>query len=165
MDLTAVGAAVSSLRAAGDIAKGLISLHTMAEVQAKAIELNGKIIDAQHKIFEANAAQTALVDRVRELEGQIARMKDWDAQQERYQLARPYTGVPAYALKKAMSNGEAAHYLCANCFQSGKRSFLQHGKDKIGFVTLACAACKFEGRTEWRGVGADKYAEEITQTE
>lgn len=160
MDIASIGAAVTSLRAAGDIAKGLISLKTMAEVQSKAIELNEKIIDAQHRIFEANSAQTALVERVRELEGQIADMKNWDAQKERYQLVTPYTGIPVYALKKAMSNGEAAHYLCANCFQNGKRAFLQHGMTKDGWVTIVCSACRSEGRTSWRGVGPDMYAEE-----
>jgi len=36
MDIAAIGSAVTSLRVAGEIAKGLISLNTMAEVQAKA---------------------------------------------------------------------------------------------------------------------------------
>lgn len=160
MDIASIGTAVSSLRAAGDIAKGLISLKTMAEVQAKAIELNEKIIDAQHRIFEANATQTALIDRIRELEGQVAKMKDWDAQKERYQLKTPHPGIAVYALKKAMSNGETAHYLCANCFQNGKRSFLQYG-DREGWVTIVCSACRSEHRTRWRGLGPHKYAEDI----
>jgi hypothetical protein len=76
MDIASIVGAVNSLKVAGDIAKGLISLNTMAEVQSKAIELNQKIIDAQHQIFAANAAQTELVERIRELEGQVTRMKD-----------------------------------------------------------------------------------------
>jgi hypothetical protein len=61
----------------------------MAEVQSKAIELNQKIIDAQHQIFAANASQTTVVERARELEGQVARMKDWDTQK----AATAYRGV------------------------------------------------------------------------
>jgi hypothetical protein len=106
MDIGSIAAAVNSLRTAGDIAKGLISLNTMTEVQSMAIELNQKIIEAQHQIFAANAAQTALVERIRDLEGHIARMKDWDAQKQRYQLVTPYSGIPVYALKKSMSEGE-----------------------------------------------------------
>ena len=40
MDLGSITAAFSSLRVAGDIAKGLINLHETVEIQAKAIELN-----------------------------------------------------------------------------------------------------------------------------
>ena len=37
IDMGSISSAVGSLKVAGDIAKGLISLNTMAEVQAKAI--------------------------------------------------------------------------------------------------------------------------------
>jgi hypothetical protein len=164
MDMGSIAAALGSLKAAGDIAKALISLKTMTEVQSMAIELNTKIIDAQHQIFSANTAQAALVERIRELEGQIARMKDWDAQKQRYQLVIPYSGIPVYALKKSMSDGENPHYLCANCFEGGKRSFLQHVTKQSGFITIACSTCRFEGHTRWRGIGPDKYAEDVTET-
>jgi hypothetical protein len=161
MDMTSIAAAASSIKALGDIAKGLMSLHTMTEVQSVAVELNGKILDAYHQIFAANEAQSELVERVRELESQVARMKDWDAQKERYQLVTPFAGIPVYALKKAVSGGEAPHYLCANCFQKGQRAFIHHSKNKVGFVTLVCSACRFEGLTNWRGVHPDNYAEDV----
>lgn len=136
MDMGSISAAVTSLRIAGDIAKGLVSLHTMAEVQSKAIELNQQIIDAQQQIFTANAAQTALVERVRDLEGQIARMEDWDAQKQRYKLAAPFAGCMVYALQKSMSDGEPPHYLCTSCFQKAQRSILQ-GKEAGGGMSRA----------------------------
>lgn len=98
----------------------MISLKTMAEVQAKAIELNAKILSAQHELFAANAAQSQFIERIRELEEQIANKEAWNAQKQRYRLATPYSGVTAFALQKAMSNGEPPHYVCANCFQGGK---------------------------------------------
>jgi|SRR3990167_733995 len=161
IDLGQIAAAVGSLKAAGDIAQGLISLKTMADVQAVSIKLNQQLIAAQHQIFAANAAQTALVERVRELEGQIAAMKDWDAQKQRYQMVVPFSGCTVYALKQSMSEGEAAHYLCANCFQSGKRSFLQAVKSKDHWVHYVCAACKAEMDTGYRGVGPASYAEAV----
>jgi hypothetical protein len=165
MDLAAVGAAVSSLRAAGDIAKGLISLHTMAEVQAKAIELNEKIIDAQHRIFETNAAQSELIERVRELEGQIARMKDWDAQRQRYKLAAPFAGCMVYAVQKAMSEGEPAHYLCAACFKKGKPSVLQSIEGSRGKggarSSFYCRDCGSEAFTGYGNAVAPQYFEDI----
>lgn len=165
MDFGQIAGAVSSLKVAGDIAKGLMSLHTMAEVQSKAIELNEKIIAAQHQIYEANAAQTTLIERVRELEGQIAAMKNWDAEKQRYKLATPYSGVTVYALQKSMSDGEPPHYVCANCFQNRKRAILANTVAKDGFVAIVCAACKFVAQTRARGLGPAKYAEEITGPE
>ena len=162
MDLGQITSAVSSLKVAGDIAVGLINLKTMAEVQSKAIELNQKIIAAQHDIFAANAAQTALIERVRELEKQIAEMKAWEGQKQRYKLAIPSSGATVYALRKSMSNGEPPHYLCTNCFQAGKPSILQNLKDKEGWHVLVCANCKAIVRTPYRGSSPAKYAEEIT---
>jgi cellobiose-specific phosphotransferase system component IIA len=89
-------AAVNSLKALADISKGLMSLHTMAEVQGKAIELNQVILDAQQSLFAAHSAQTSLVDEVRDLKGQIAAMKNWDAEKQRYQMATPYSGVTVF---------------------------------------------------------------------
>jgi hypothetical protein len=162
MDISSIAGAVSALKGASDIAKGLMSLHTMAEVQSKAIELNQALIDAQHQIFAANAAQTTMVDRVRKLESEIAAMKDWDAEKQRYKMAVPYSGVTAFAVKKDMSNGEPPHYLCANCFQSGKKSFLAQSAMKDGFVAILCSECKFTAQTRFRGVGPAQYAEEVT---
>lgn len=163
MDMGSISAAVTSLKVAGDIAKGLVSLHTMAEVQSKAIELGQKIIDAQHQIFTANTAQTALVERVRELEGQLTRMKDWDTQKQRYKLAAPFPGCMVYALQKSMSEGQTAHYLCASCFQKGEPSILQ-GKEGGGGMARAayfCPVCKSAALTQWMDVEAPKYFEDI----
>jgi hypothetical protein len=163
MDVGTISAAVTSLRVASDIAKGLISLHTMTEVQSKAIELNQAIIDAQHRIFEANASQTALIDRIRELEGQVARMKDWDAQKQRYKLKHPQNGGLVYALQKAMSNSEPPHYICTSCFERGERSILQEVLPKKDEYSAAwgCSRCKALAPTGYRNVPEPQYAEEI----
>jgi len=161
VDMGSIAAAVSSLKVAGDIAVGLVNLKTMAEVQSKAIELNQKIISAQHDIFAANAAQTALVERVRELEKQIAEMKAWEGQKQRYKLARPFAGLTVYALQKSMSNGEPPHYLCTNCFHSGKPSILQNAQPKDGWTLFRCQVCKSEGPTGYRGSVPAEYAEDI----
>jgi hypothetical protein len=165
MDFGSITAAVGSLKAAGEIAKGLIGLKSDAEVQAKAIELNQKIIDAQHQIFEANAAQSSLLERLRDLEGQLARMHDWDAQKQRYRLAAPFSGCMVYALQKSMSDDETAHYLCTACFQKGQRSILQgkqtHGPGRPSAVYY-CPSCKSDAKTQWTNVTPPQYFEEIT---
>lgn len=166
MDIGSIAAAVNSLKVAGDIAKGLLSLHTAAEVQSKAVELNQQIIEAQHQIFAANAAQTALFERIRDLEGQLARMKDWEAQKQRYVLAAPFAGCMVYALKKDMSNGEPAHYLCVACFQKGERSILQGmeqpgGGRRSAYYLCPRRECGSQAVTQWSNVSPPEYFEDI----
>jgi predicted SprT family Zn-dependent metalloprotease len=162
MDIGSITAAVGSLKAAGDIARGLISLKTMSEVQAKAIELNEKIIDAQHQIFTANVAHSELAERVRELESQLARMNDWEAQKLRYKLAAPFPGCMVYALQKSVSDGQTPHYLCTSCFQKGQPSILQ-GKEQRGGGTAYyyCPTCKSDAITSWSNVTPPQYFEDI----
>jgi Zn finger protein HypA/HybF involved in hydrogenase expression len=161
MDISSIAGAVGAIKGAADIAKGLLSIHTTTEIQAKVIELNQVLIDAQHQIFAANTAQSAMVERVRQLEGQIAAMENWNAEKQRYQLASPHTGAMVQALKKAMSNGEIAHYLCANCFQRGRKSVLSIGNDKDRWTFWGCPECKSKALTGYAGADTAKYAEDI----
>jgi len=166
MDMGSITAAVGSLKAAGEIAKGLINLKTTTDVQAKAIELNQKIIDAQHQIFAANAAQSNLVEQIRELESQMTRMIDWAAQKQRYKLAAPFIGCMVYALQKSMSEGETPHYLCTSCFQKGQPSILQgkEGRQGLGIrAVYYCPVCKSEAMTGWNNVSPPQYFEDIKQ--
>ena len=166
MDMGQIASAVSSLKVAGDLAVGLVNLKTMAEVQAKAIELNQKIISAQHDIFAANATQSVLIERVRELEGQIAVMKAWDTEKQRYKLASPETGALVYALQRVMSNGEPPHYLCANCFKQGRPSILNDlPKAKERWHYWICPNCESASPTGYSGPCPPKYAEDIPSSQ
>lgn len=155
-------AATNSLKVAGQIAIGLMNLKSTTEVQAKAIELNQQILAAQHELFAANASQSALVERIRELERQVMQMKDWEAQKQRYQLKAPFARSLVYALQKAMSNGEPPHYLCTRCYEDGKRSILQNALSSQ-WTVFACSICKTQVHTGWLGQIPAKYAEEIQQ--
>jgi hypothetical protein len=168
MDMGSISAAVTSLRLAGDIAKGLISLKTTAEVQTKAIELGQQIIDAQQQVFAFNAERATLLERIRELEDQVERMKDWETQKQRYKLVAPFPGCMVYALQKSMSEGEPPHYLCASCFQEGARSILQgsmgrHTKEGWDFSKYRCPRpnCNSEAKTGVITVVAPQYLEDI----
>jgi hypothetical protein len=56
--------------------------------------------------MEAVAAQSALLDRVRHLEEEKAKLEAWEAEKQRYELANPERGFYAYILKPGMENGE-----------------------------------------------------------
>ena len=124
-DVTAIAAALTSFNTLKNIAQSMISLRDAQAFQAKILEFNGQLIDAQTKIFAVNEERSTLIERVRELESEITRMKDWETEKNRYQLVTPYVGCLVYALKKSMSNGQPPHYICTQCYENGKRSILQ----------------------------------------
>lgn len=112
---------------------------------------NGAVIELQEKILAARELQTALLEQVGELEKEVARLKDWEADKKRYQLADIGNGVVGLALKPAMNNGEPIHYLCADCAAKGQKSYLQPHMRGSYYEQYKCNGCGFE-------IGIDKGA-------
>jgi hypothetical protein len=81
-----IAEAVTSLKTASDIAKTLIGLHDSHAIQAKVVELNGIIISAQTSAIAAQSNQFTLLQRIGELEKEIANLEAWTAEKERYEL-------------------------------------------------------------------------------
>lgn len=167
MPISEIMTAWQSLKVAGDLAKGLIDLKTMAEIQTNTAELNQKILAAQGDLFAANATHAALIEEVGELKERLLRMENWDAQKKRYRLVAVSAGTAAYALKKSMSDGEPPHYLCTNCYENGKRSILNAGHSMRALggytVVLICTVptCKVIIDTGALSISVAKYAEDF----
>lgn len=126
-----IGAGITSLKAALDITKGLSAVNTQVSINDVRISLQEHILNAQLALAAANEAQATAAQRVRELEQEIVRLKESSTEKGRYQLHDLGRGAVAYMLKPGMDNGEAAHWLCANCFNQGRKAFLQFkGQDK-----------------------------------
>ena len=102
MDTGMIQGTIAGLKLAGDIAKGLLDLKSLTDVQGKVIELQSTILSAQSSALSANAAQSAMVDEIGALKEEIARIKAWESQKKRYQLERIWdNGAVAYALKES----------------------------------------------------------------
>jgi hypothetical protein len=144
-DMSAIAAIVGSLNSAKEIAKSFVGLRDAAVIQTKVIELQTAILSAQKSAFSANAAQTALLEQVRQLKEEVARLKAWETEKQRYQLTELTPGVMAYALKEEMRAGEPTHYLCANCYQNGEKAFLQQETRTPGMARVqVCHKCGSE---------------------
>lgn len=87
-----VYAGLSAFKAMFDLAKGLKDINDATIRNAAFIELQEKILGAQE-------AQTSLIQRIGELEKEVADSKSWEAQKQRYQLKRYDPGVFFYVLK------------------------------------------------------------------
>src|SRR5580700_4098699 len=97
-----VFAGLGALKTAFDIAKGLKDIDDAARRNAAVIELQEKIISAQQ-------SHSALVERVHDLEGEVAGFEKWEAEKQRYTLTDFGGNSFAYALKPETANGEPPH--------------------------------------------------------
>lgn len=165
VDLTLIQGAVSSLKTAGDIAKGFLQLKSLAELQGRVIELQSAILSAQTNALAAQSDQFAMLEEMRALKAEIAQVKAWEAYKQRYQLVSPFQGTAVYALRKSMSDGEPPHYICTNCYENGKRSILQCKETRTGdyLAVFACPnpACKAEVKSRYANCIVAEYAENV----
>ncbi len=147
-DLSAIAAALSSLNALKDIAQAMIGLRDAQALQAKVIEFNNAIIEAQTKIFLVNEERTALLERISNLEKEVTDLEAWEATKDRYELKRTSGGGLVWSLKAEAQRSEAPHQICTNCYEKRKRSILQpKGRSGVAMTTpakLYCPACKAE---------------------
>lgn len=103
-------------------------------------------IDLQEKILSSQVAQAALIEQVSDLEKEVARLKAWDADKQRYKLTVMAPGVLAYTLIEDMQNGEPPHSLCGSCFQAGHKSLLVSSTFSPGRChVLVCNDCGWCG--------------------
>ena len=101
-------------------------------------------------IVRKNVAKESTIatdERVREAEAEVARLKAWEREKDRYRLVRWEYGAFAYILKDAEAGGEPPHALCATCYQRGIKSLLQfNGEMQIFKQAWDCPSCKFSLR-------------------
>jgi hypothetical protein len=142
-DLAAIAGLMATVRNLKDLVASMVHARDTAVLRAKVGEFNERLIDAQQDIFAIQQDRAALVERVTELVGQIAKLEAWQTEKERYEL-KDLTGgrVFAYALKEAMTGGEPAHPICAHCYQAGSKSILQRvRRSPYPADVLTCPAC------------------------
>ena len=148
MDLASITAAASSLKIAGDIAKGLLDLKVSADVQRKVIDLQCEILAAQSSALAAHSEQFSMLEEIRSLKEEVARVKAWKETKQRYQLHEPMRGTFVYALKEEGESAEPAHWICATCYENSKRSILQLKSTSHHNNRYFCPSCGTEIRSQ-----------------
>jgi len=156
VDMMTLQGAITSLKTAADIAKGIFDLKSMADVQGKVIELQSTILTAQSSALAAQSEQSVMVQRIRDLEEEIAHIKAWEETKQRYQLISPWKGCHVYALKESSKGPEPPHWICTQCYEDGKKPIFQNAQryEHRIFRTIKCSRCNLEidihGETERR---------------
>lgn len=121
-----------------DLARGFFSLKSEAEK-------NAAILSIQREALDLQESYSAALKRVDQLEQEIVRLKNWEAEKQTYELADAGQGTIAYRHKAGMESGEVPHWLCPTCYQKGDKNPLQPetrfpGRNEF----LCCQACKTE---------------------
>jgi hypothetical protein len=135
-------AGLSAFKTMFDMAKALQGIHDATARDRAVIEL-------QKEILAAQAAQTALLQRVGELEKQVAGFETWETEKQRYELKKFGNGF-AFVLKADAQPSETPHEICANCYSRGKKSFLAKRPSNLASQTLGtnrayrCPECRAE---------------------
>lgn len=156
MDL--IGGALAHVQVASQIVQGMLSLKTDAAVSAKALELNRVLIELTEQIFACQAQIAALISRESELKAEVANLKDWSHDKERYELCEIVPGTLAYRVQPGMQGAEPMHYLCPRCYQQHIKSILQDGGIKDHRHYLQCPECQ----TVFPGARISERAEVMT---
>lgn len=108
------------------------------------IELQGVILTAQSSALATQSDQFTLLERIRELEQQMADSETWKAEKQKYELREFAPGIYALSLKETERGGEPAHRLCARCFEHRKKSILQKEREWDFGRLLKCHECGSE---------------------
>lgn len=145
MDIGTAQAAISGLKSVSDLAKSLLELNSIAEVKSRVIDLQNLILNAQSSALALQADLVAAADENRKLSAQIATMRNWEVERERYKLISPEVGVFVYALRASMSNGQPPHWICTHCYERGVKGIL----GPVYHISprgcgLLCPACRSE---------------------
>jgi hypothetical protein len=144
-DMTAVAQALGAFKALKDIAEAMIGLRDASAFRERQIEFQGKIIEAQSALSALQDERATLIEAIRQREEEIARLKAWDAEKQKYELKDVGHGAFAYVRKPDAEPSEPPHWLCTNCYTEGKKSlFLRTGKSFSWHAIWACPSCAAE---------------------
>ncbi len=129
-EIQAVAATLISLQTASNMVKTFLDVRGAINEQEKIFELQRVILAAHQSALTAQEAQSALSQRIRDLEKKITDFETWDSEKERYHLIKD-GAVFAYALKEDTKETEPPHLLCAKCYEHRIKSILQETPKSI----------------------------------
>jgi hypothetical protein len=147
-DISAIDGLTTSLRAAAEITKAMkdVSDASDASVIRTIYELTREIMSAHSCALAVQSEQLELLQSKRELDEEVARLKAWNTEKYRYELRSVGPGANAYVLKESMRGSEPIHWICANCFQDGKKRFLSENHSDLHHVYHKCHECSYKIR-------------------
>ena len=147
-EIKAVAATLASLQTAGNMVNSFLGVRGAIQEQGKIFELQRVILDARQSALDTQATQTALLQRIVDLETKIASFDKWERESENYTLTNVGTNsiqIFAYAYTPKAESAKPFHLLCAKCYQHRTPSILQVTHEtKTAPRVHFCPECKTE---------------------
>jgi hypothetical protein len=150
LDAQAFAGMLQSFQAITNIAKSLIGMHDVAVIRERVSKLQAEILSAQTSALAFQTEYAKTFERIRELEKEVADLKAWDVEKQRYELGglRPQDRVLGPLSEPRVfgytPKGEAnpSYALCPNCFEDRVKSVLQKERRTPGMAeVLFCHRC------------------------
>ena len=92
-------------------------------------EVSSQLLKLQSFLEVTNKTHSAHLEHIRQLEAEIAQLKDWTKEKKLYELRQEKGSrggtFPMYSLRdELVEQGEEPHHICAECYENGKKSIL-----------------------------------------
>jgi hypothetical protein len=141
---------MAPLSAAGEGLQKLIETRDLVKFGDTFRKLHGEVLAAMQGAIAASTREAALLDRVSQLEKEMARFETWEDEKKRYELKEFGKGAFAYSLKAEAQGAEPMHQICPTCYENRRKSILQivpgnNVRTNLGIKSVhRCPACKTE---------------------
>lgn len=128
----------------GKLKQDIEHLKAIGETSSKTLEVTQIAIQLQGLVLSLQSDLLALQSSKANLEAEISQLRKFEVEKDQYSPFQFATGAFVYRSNKSIANehGETVfHYLCANCFNQGKKSVLQPSQMEGCFEMLSCHHC------------------------
>lgn len=133
---------MSPLNAAGQGIEKLIETRDLIKFGDELRKLHTEILAAQRGAMTAQANEATLLEEVRALKKKVTDLEAWETEKARYELAAIAPNVMVYSVKAAARGVEPPHYICANCYNAGRKSFLNQTANGSRIEIFECINCR-----------------------
>ena len=90
---------------------------TLDKMDEQVVQLRGHVLNVQTMALNLQQENA-------ELRAKLAKMEDWNAEKERYEMKAVGQTARVFALKPGFENSEPPHWICPRCYDDNQRSIL-----------------------------------------
>jgi hypothetical protein len=132
---------MTPLNSLGQGIEKLIETRDLVKFGDDLRKMHAEVLAAQRGAMTAQANEAALLEEVRELKKKVTDLEAWETEKQRYELVALAPNVMAYSVKATARGTEPPHYICANCYNVGRKSFLNQIVQGRSLDRYKCGNC------------------------
>jgi hypothetical protein len=131
---------IAGLAALGKKGLDLLNAKDDAERARIFADFQRELANAQADKIALGAKNIEIAEELSAKKAECLKLKEWEADKSRYRLVNPGATGFVYALKQSHSDTDPPHWICANCYARGSKSFL-HTENNGGWPKIQCTVC------------------------